>query len=50
MVTVSLPATMSVAENGGTVIVCASLSNAIMATEKNFTIALFTNDGTAMGN
>ena len=50
MVTVSLPATMSVAENGGTVMVCASLSNTTVATERDFTITLVSSDDTAMGN
>ena len=49
MVTVSLPPTMTVAEDGGTVMVCATLSNATMATDRDFMITLATSDDTATG-
>ncbi len=47
---VSLPSAMSVGEGDGTVVVCATLSGAAVATERDFTITLATSDGTALGN
>ncbi len=49
MVSVSLPSAMSVDEGDGTVEVCATLTEATDATERDFMITLATNNGTALG-
>ncbi len=49
MVSVSLPYAMSVGEGDGRVEVCATLSGAAVATERDFLITLATSDGTALG-
>ena len=47
-VTVSIPATLSVAEGDGVVSVCVTLeSGAIESTEQDFTVMLTTTDGSS---
>ncbi len=49
MVFVSIPLTSGVGEGDGRVEVCATLSDAAVATERDFMITLATSDGTALG-
>ena len=49
MISVSLPSATSVGEGDGRVEVCATLSGAAVATERNFMITLATSDGRALG-
>ena len=46
MPTVSLPTMMSVAEDGGSVMVCATLSSVAGTTQRDFTVKLATAEGT----
>ncbi len=45
----SLPYAIYVGEGDGTVVVCATLSGAAVATERRFMITLATSNGTALG-
>ncbi len=49
VVSVSLPSALSVGEGDGRVEVCATLSGAAVATERDFMITLATSNGTALG-
>ncbi len=49
MVSVSLSFLTRVGEDDGRVKVCATLSGAAVATERDFMITLATSDGTALG-
>ncbi len=49
MASVDLPSLMFVGEGDGRVEVCATLSDAAVATERDFMITLATSDGTALG-
>ena len=46
MPTVSVPAVRSVAEDGGSVVVCATLSGVPGTTGRDFSVVLATSDGT----